>query len=340
MITLGAVPPNQKDILKRGGGAYKMRKPNAIPGGGAMPLDRKKAEAAASFKNQGAQRALQSGKKGVGNSRAGLTYGAGHASSGATDDTSVKILDAGSGTSIFDPVLCEIAYRWFSPSGGIVLDPFAGGSVRGIVAGKLGRSYFGCDLSARQIEANQAQLSIMNQGEINPVWKRGDSTDIQNIFPSVAADFLFSCPPYADLEVYSEDPLDLSTMAYRDFLEVYRRIITASCGMLKSDRFACFVVGEVRGKNGDYYNFVGDTIKAFMDAGLSYYNEAILLTMIGSLPIRAGRAFSSSRKLGKTHQNVLVFVKGDPKKAAQACGKVEFDESLFGEPSGDNGESP
>ena len=34
-----------------------------------------------------------------------------------------------SGTSIFDPVLCEIAYRWFCPQGGTVLDPFAGGSV-------------------------------------------------------------------------------------------------------------------------------------------------------------------------------------------------------------------
>ncbi|MGB3315839.1 MAG: DNA methyltransferase, partial [Albidovulum sp.] len=42
-----------------------------------------------------------------------------------------------SGTSIFDPVLCEIAYRWFCPQGGTVLDPFAGGSVRGIVASQL-----------------------------------------------------------------------------------------------------------------------------------------------------------------------------------------------------------
>ena len=43
------------------------------------------------------------------------------------------------GTSIFDPVLCEIAYRWFCPPAGRVLDPFAGGSVRGIVAALLGR---------------------------------------------------------------------------------------------------------------------------------------------------------------------------------------------------------
>ena len=31
----------------------------------------------------------------------------------------------------------------------------------------------------------------------------------------------------------------------------------------------------------------------------------------------------ASRKLGKTHQNVLVFVKGDPRAAAEAAGPVE-----------------
>ena len=42
------------------------------------------------------------------------------------------------GTSIFDPVLCEVLYNWYSPAGGVVLDPFAGGSVLGITAEMLG----------------------------------------------------------------------------------------------------------------------------------------------------------------------------------------------------------
>src|ERR1700747_2881603 len=64
-----------------------------------------------------------------------------------------------SGTSIFDPVLCELVYRWFCPPGGLVLDPFAGGSGRGIVASRLGRHYLGVDLSASQIAANRAQAA-------------------------------------------------------------------------------------------------------------------------------------------------------------------------------------
>lgn len=61
------------------------------------------------------------------------------------------------GTSIFDPVLCELAYKWFCPEGGVIFDPFAGGSVRGIVAGLLGYKYYGIDLSSEQIKANIEQ---------------------------------------------------------------------------------------------------------------------------------------------------------------------------------------
>jgi len=68
---------------------------------------------------------------------------------------------------------------------------------------------------------------------------------------------------------------------------------------------------------------VSDTIGAFCDAGMALYNDAVLVTALGSLPIRVGAQFGSSRKLGKTHQNVLVFVKGDPRKATEDIGPVE-----------------
>ena len=234
------------------------------------------------------------------------------------------------GGSIFDSVLCELAYVWFSPLGGIVLDPFAGGSVRGIVASKLGRQYIGHELRQEQVAANQQQGSeICGDDAAPPAWICGDSRNIDQTCADVKADLVFSCPPYADLEVYSDDPKDLSTLGYEQFREAYFEIIKKACALLKPDRFACFVVGEVRDKKGNYYDFVGDTIKAFRAAGLEYYNEAILVTSVGSLPIRAGKQFSNSRKLGKTHQNVLVFVKGDGKRAAKACGDVQIDLSAM-----------
>jgi len=74
-------------------------------------------------------------------------------------DVGERILAAGGGTSIFDPVLCEVAYRWYAPPGGRILDPFAGGSVRGVVAAVLGYDYTGIDLRQEQVEANQANWS-------------------------------------------------------------------------------------------------------------------------------------------------------------------------------------
>lgn len=228
-----------------------------------------------------------------------------------------------SGTSIFDPVLCELLYRWFCPPGGRVLDPFAGGSVRGIVAAQLGRRYTGVELRAEQVDANRSQAQAICAKGSAPEWVCGDSRQEVPALP-MGYDFVFSCPPYADLERYSDDPRDLSTMGWEEFRSAYFDIIREACAKLKPDRFAAFVVGEVRAGDG-YLGFVPATIAAFEDAGLSFYNEAILVTAVGSLPLRAGRAFSASRKLGKTHQNVLVFVKGSGKAAAKACGDVEVE---------------
>lgn len=236
----------------------------------------------------------------------GLTFG------GFNEDLSVPQ----SGTSIFDPVLCELSYRWFCPPGGRILDPFAGGSVRGIVASRLGFDYTGVELRKEQVDANRKQTGIATGPE--PVWHKGDSRNIQEIAPD-DYDMVFSCPPYADLEIYSDDPADISTLSYGEFLPAYETIIAETCALLKPDRFAVFVVGDVRDRAGNYYGFPWHTIRAFEKAGLSLYNEAVLVTSAGSLPIRVGKQFRTSRKLGKTHQNVLCFIKGNAKKAAAAC---------------------
>lgn len=230
---------------------------------------------------------------------------------------------ASSGTSIFDPVLCELAYRWFCAPGGWVLDPFAGGSVRGIVASRLGRRYVGVDLRPEQIAANNAQAKTICGANDKPEWVVGDALDIKELVGKREFDFVFSCPPYADLEVYSEDPRDISTMEHADFRRVYSTIIVHTAALLKPNRFACFVVGDVRDKNGFYYGLPAITAAAFKEGGLELYNQAILVTAAGSLPVRVRRQFESARKLGNTHQYVLVFVKGDPRQATQAVGPCE-----------------
>jgi hypothetical protein len=199
------------------------------------------------------------------------------------------------GTSIFDPVLCEIAYRWFCPPRGHVLDPFAGGSVRGIVAAMLGHPYVGLDLSRAQVEANRTQADglLANGSYPPPIWLQGDSARMSS------------------LEVYGNDPGELSAMGtYAEFLQAYRRIIALAAERLRPDRFAVWVIGEVRDKDGFQRGLVPDTIRAFADAGLRLYNEAVLVTPVGTLALRAPRQFISGRTMGRSHQSVLVFWNG------------------------------
>lgn len=213
-------------------------------------------------------------------------------------------------TSIFDPVLCELMYKWFCPKQGQIVDPFTGGSVRGIVAHMLDYKYWGCDLRQEQINANNKQADKITP-ENKPIWVTGDAIDKLQEAPK--ADFIFSCPPYGDLEKYSNDKRDLSNMEYHTFIAAMKRIVLRCYKQLKNNRFACFVVGDFRDKKGFYRNFVSDTISCFIDNNFKLYNEAILVTVVGSLPIRVTKQFNASRKMGKTHQNILIFAKGNPK---------------------------
>lgn len=227
-----------------------------------------------------------------------------------------------SGTSIFSPTLAELMVRWYSKDGSAILDPFAGGSVRGIVSSLLGRDYTGIELRTEQVEANEGQTYLADQHHL-PTWHAGDSTHVQALVgPGYGADMIMSCPPYAYLEQYSDDPRDLSSMTYPDFLDAYRHIIQQSTALLRPDRFAVWVVGEVREKGGDgsLLGLVPDTIQAFRDAGLEPYNDHIIITPVGTTALRAPRQFDVGRKAGRTHEYCLVFVKGNARAATDWLG--------------------
>lgn len=253
----------------------------------------------------------------------GITSENGRVDNLLSDGLNVLSEDKGAnttGTSVFDPVLCEIVYKWFCVENGAIFDPFAGGSVRGIVASKLGFSYTGIDLRDEQITENKKNAEAIGA---DAVWFCDDSLNQDKYVKDKSIDMVFSCPPYADLEVYSDDQRDISNMGYDDFLQAYRTIIKKACGKLKENRFAVWVVGDVRDKKGLYRDFVGDTKQAFFDAGLKLYNDIVLLNATGTAALRAGKQFQAGRKVVKLHQNVLVFYKGDPAKIKVDFGPVE-----------------
>lgn len=228
-------------------------------------------------------------------------------------------------TSVFSPTLVELLLRWYSRPDDRVLDPFAGGSVRGVVSSVLRREYLGVELSAAQVEANRAQAHLGGDDAIPPRWIEGDSRSLDfHLADMHPADMVLSCPPYAHLEVYSDDPADLSNMPYPQFLEAYRDVIRQTVDHLADDRFIAWVVGEVREKGGDgsLVGLVPDTVQAFRDAGADPYNDHVMITPVGTAAVRTPKQFDASRKAGRIHEYVLVFVKGNARAATDRLGPV------------------
>lgn len=230
-------------------------------------------------------------------------------------DEGYKGLERNGAISTFDPFLCEILVRWFSRQGDTILDPFAGGHVRGVVSAILGRNYVGFDVNETQILANEENLKLMldsytvdDMGAID--WRCADSYTAKF---GDSYNMVLTCPPYYNLEVYSNNPNDISTCSsYETFMGKYRAIIKKCYDALEDGSFCCIVVAEIRRPDGTMYGFVPDTVRACTDAGFAYYNELILENRIDSLGVRCPKYFDQSRKIGRHHQNVLVFYKGNP----------------------------
>lgn len=227
----------------------------------------------------------------------------------------------GDTTSILDPVLCEVLLHWFTNEGHNTFDPFAGDSVFGFCSAFKGRPFTGIELRNEQVEFNQKMIA---DNGLDGKYICDDALNIKNHIKNESMDFMFTCPPYADLEIYSDLPNDLSNMDYDVFFEVIKTVLTESYSILKNERFATVVIGEVRHKiTGAYLGIVPKITQIMIDAGFHYYNEMILSTPIGNLHMRAGKYMSGSRKIGKQHQNVLVFYKGNIKNIKKEFKKIK-----------------
>ena len=229
----------------------------------------------------------------------------------------------GDTTSILDPVMCEIILSWFTNEGFKTLDPFAGDAVFGFCSSFKNRPFTGIELRNEQVEFNQL---LINTHNLNGKYICDDALNIDNHIEDNSMDFIFSCPPYADLEIYSELENDLSNMSYDDFFRTIEQILQKAIQKLKENRFTVIVMGEVRHKStGVYLGIIPKIIQIMCDAGLHYYNEIILQTPIGNLHMRAGNYMNQSRKIGKQHQNILVFYKGNPKDIKKHFKKLKDD---------------
>lgn len=224
--------------------------------------------------------------------------------------------------SVFDPHLTDVHYGWYCPPGGRILDPFAGGATRGLVAAVRGFHYTGVDLSARQVEANREQYEAWRErGHIkgSATWITGAA---QDVLPGLDGgfDYVFTCPPYHSLERYSDDPADLSVMEWGEFTDALGRIVGLSVGLLREDAFATWIVGDVRDKQGYLRGLPARVDVAHGEAGARMVNDAVIAAPLGGKFGVIWRLWTPTRSMTRIHSYAHTYVAGDRRAATARIG--------------------
>ena len=223
--------------------------------------------------------------------------------------------------SLLDPVLCECMLKWFAIDGCNAFDVFAGDTVFGYVASYLGHNFTGIELRQEQTDFNNNAVQGMSA-----TYYCDDGRNVKKYLAPESQDFFFSCPPYFDLEVYSDLANDASNQkTYKAFYQIIDEAFTAAGECLKPNRFAVVVCGDVRNKKtGEYYRFPDGIKSTFQRNGFILYNELVLVDLVGTARLRVNK-YMESRKIAKVHQNVLVFFKGDQREIKKAFPRIEVD---------------
>lgn len=223
-----------------------------------------------------------------------------------------NVLGEPMGTSLFNSTLAEVIIKWFTPYTNediYIYDTFAGDSAMGFIASEYNCIFQGIELRKEQCDLNNERISKVSD---KSRYYCDDGQNVLKYFDENSQDLFFSCPPYYDLEVYSDLPNDASNQgSYDDFIKIIDNAFSNAIKCLKDDRFAVIVCGDIRDKQGFYYGFPYDIINIFTRNGMKLYNEIVLYNKIGSAQVRAERTMGN-RKVVKVHQNVLVFYKGNP----------------------------
>lgn len=233
-----------------------------------------------------------------------LTGETGH--TGARDETFRKDHESiYTGThSIFPAPLMEmILVRYGGPPGSKILDAFAGGPPRGLVASIMGYQYTGFEIRQEQIDENEALLEKLKLTGATYVKSDGRFLDITDQF-----DCGITCPPYFNLEVYSDQTDDVSNFStYSEFNASMWCCSNAYRERIKPGGFVCVIVGLFRDKQtGELIDFPAHTVENFREAGFLYWQHIILSKNFASAAVRAGNSWRGE-KLVPRHENLLIF---------------------------------
>ena len=206
--------------------------------------------------------------------------------------------------SEFHAGVAENIVRFWSIPGAKIVDPFAGRATRAVIANKLGREYYGYEITPkthRRVNEHFKKLGI------NPTVYLGDGTTLTKT-PDNFADLIYTCPPYYNIEEYESVDRQLSDCnTYESFMGFIDSCAKNCFRVLKDGAFCVWVVADFR-QNGKLIDFHGDTIQLFKKAGFNYH-DIIIMENISPFATLTTYQAACKRYAPKVHEYILVFRK-------------------------------
>jgi len=212
--------------------------------------------------------------------------------------------------SEFNPLIAENIINFWSDEGDTILDPFAG-RTRPWVAGLKHRKYIGFEVSPI---VHAATMKVIEEGKDKfdegyyPTLYCDDAMSM-NKYNLPPISFIFSCPPYFNLEEYESVSGQLSDIKdYNKFLIQYKEIMKLAVDKLKDNGFCALVVGDYR--VGDkFVNLDHDTVRIMEELGVQLWDKIILQNInFGWAGIKFGH-IKHKRITSKVTEYLLVFKK-------------------------------
>lgn len=191
-----------------------------------------------------------------------------------------------------------------------ILDPFSG-RTRQIICKKLGRNYTGFEINPKYSN------DTINDDCIN-IEKYFNETD--------KFDFLFTCPPYWNREIYSDIKGDISNLkTYKLFLVEYQKRFEKCVKFIDDKGLCMIVVADFRDK--EFYSLHYDTIRIFKEFGWNLYDLVILEMNPAARQCYYSQAITNRRTL-MTHEYLLIFCKNSDIKDRKFNEDIKYIEQV------------
>ncbi len=212
----------------------------------------------------------------------------------------------GATTSIFPPRVAANILTMYAPKQGLVYDPFAGGGTRATMAATAGLDYLGVEI--RKAEVDHLEALVEKRGLMDRVSIiHGDSRKANGI-KDERADFLYTCPPYWNMEQYDGGPGDVSMMDLDGFIEAMNGIVGQCYRILKPGALACWVMGMHRmGKDMKLVPLHHYLAEMHTYAGFRFKEEIIIYRNNPIALQRVGNFKRGHKLLVRVHEYCLVF---------------------------------